>query len=285
MNKAHQTTTEVILDYIRTHNQLPWTQPWFGSSAPISFQSGKRYSFLNTLLLEGEPSEFITWNQIQKQPNAHLRKGSKGHRVFFYSTFDKTETDKDGNTIIRQVPFLKCYTVFNVDDCDGISRRWQPKIANTTNTPIEVAETIVNNYISRNNIQIKHDRSEAFYSVRHDFINIPELSNFRSSEDYYSTLLHEIIHSTGHKTRLGRFKDGDSSSPFGSPSYSREELVAEMGASFLLNQLGIANSRTLEQNAAYIKNWIKALNNDYTLISVAAGRAERAVEYVLGEKQ
>ena len=288
-NKANQEITDKVIAYIQSNEALPWTQPWFGTAWPVSHLSGKRYSLLNAMAIFmsdeafgfGKASEYITWNQIQKTANAHLRKGSKGQRVYFYSTFDKTETDKDGNTIIRQVPFLKTYTVFNVDDCEGISRKWQTKITNPANTPIETVEAVINKYISRNNIEIRHERNEAFYSIKSNYINIPVISNFRSTEDYYNVLMHELTHSSGKF--LGRFKEGDSTSPFGSPDYSREELVAEMGASFLLNHFGIANTHTLKQNAAYVKSWIRALRNDVTLITVAANKAERAVQYILGE--
>lgn len=283
MNKAYEEITNKIIDQLK-NGCVPWEQPWFGSSGAISYATGRAYSLLNQMILGGERNEFLTWHQIQ-QHNGHLRKGSKGHRVFFWSTYDKAEVNDKGETTIKQIPYLKTYIVFRVDDCDGIRKRWQPRTKTNTSTPITQAENIVNQYLSREKIELKNERNEAFYSVKHDYINVPIINNFRSSEDYYSTLLHEMIHSSGHPSRLGRFKAGDTSSPFGSSNYSREELVAEIGCSFLLNRLGISNTRTLQQNAAYIQSWITALHNDISLIPVAAGRAERAVEYVLGEKQ
>ena len=282
MNKAYEEITNKIIDQLK-NGCVPWEQPWFGSSGAISYATGRAYSLLNQMILGGERNEFLTWHQIQ-QHNGHLRKGSKGHRVFFWSTYDKAEVNDKGETTIKQIPYLKTYIVFRVDDCDGISKRWQPKTKDNTVTPIKQAEDIINQYLSREKIELRHERNEAYYSVKHDFINMPVINNFRSYEDYASTILHEICHSSGHPSRLGRFKVGDTSSPFGSPNYSREELVAEIGCSFLLNRLGISNSRTLQQNAAYIQSWIKALHNDISLIAVAAGRAERAVEFILGEK-
>ena len=281
-NKVYQEITDKIIEQLR-NGTVPWEQPWFGFSGAISYATGRAYSLLNQMVLGGESGEFLTWHQIQ-QHNGRLRKGSKGRRVFFWSTFDKAETNDSGETVIKQIPYLKTYTVFRVDDCDGVTKRWQPKTKDNTVAPIKQAEDIVNQYLSREKIELKNERNEAFYSVKQDFINMPIINNFRSSEDYYSTLLHEMIHSSGHPSRLGRFKAGDTSSPFGSPNYSREELVAEVGCSFMLNNLGISNKRTLEQNAAYIQSWIKALHNDISLIAVAAGRAERAVDFILGEK-
>jgi antirestriction protein ArdC len=182
---------------------------------------------------------------------------------------------------------LRTYTVFRVDDCDGIENHWQAKQGNTTTvSPITQAEDTTNQYLNREGIKLEHKNSgEAYYSPRQDFINVPTINNFRSSEAYYSTLLHEIIHSTGHKKRLGRFKPDEHLSPFGSPDYSREELVAEMGASFLLKRLNIDNDKTLQQNSAYVQSWIRALNNDVSLIAIAASRAEKAVQFVMGENK
>ena len=280
-NKVYQEITDKIINQLK-NGTVPWEQPWFGSSGAVSYATGRAYSLLNQMILGGESGEFLTWHQIQLH-NGYLRKGSKGRRVFFWSTFDKAETNDKGETTIKQIPYLKTYTVFRVDDCDGVSKRWQPKTNTTTNTPIKQAEETVSKYLSRENIELKNIRNEAYYSVKNDYINVPVINNFRSSEDYYSTLLHEIIHSTGNQKRLGRFKADDTSSPFGSPDYSREELVAEMGCSFLLHHLGISNTRTLEQNAAYIQSWLTALSNDVSLIAIAATRAERAAQYVLGQ--
>lgn len=282
-NKVYQEITDKIIEQLK-NSYIPWEQPWFGASGSISYATGRSYSILNTLVLGGEAGEFLTWHQIQ-QHNGRLRKGSKGRRVFFWSTFDKAETNDKGETVIKQIPYLKTYTVFRVDDCDGIKPRWQPKPSTTTNTPIKQAEETVGNYLSREKIELKNIRNEAYYSVKYDYINVPVINNFKSSEDYYSTLLHEIVHSTGNKKRLARFKANDTSSPFGSPDYSREELVAEMGSSFLLNHLGISNTRTLEQNAAYIQSWLKALSNDTSLIVIAATRAEKAVQFILGNNE
>ena len=277
----YKAITDKIIEQLKK-GCVPWEQPWFGSCGAISYATGRQYSFLNKLMLHGESGEFLTWHQIQ-QHNGRLRKGSKGRRVFFWSTFDKAETNDKGETVIKQIPYLKTYTVFRVDDCDGIKPRWQPKPSTTTNTPIKQVEETVRQYLSRENIELKNIRDDAYYSVKYDYINVPVINNFKSSEDYYSTLLHEIVHSTGNQKRLARFKPNDTSSPFGSPDYSREELVAEMGCSFLLNYLGISNTRTLSQNAAYIQSWLKALSNDISLVAVAAGRAEKAVQYVLGQ--
>ncbi len=284
MNKAYEEITNKIIDQLK-NGCVPWEQPWFGVRGARSYNTNKAYSFLNQLILGGEAGHYITWHQLNML-KGHLRKGSKGKRVFFWSTFEKAEENDKGEKIIRKIPYLKTYTVFNVCDCEGIPSRWIPQNPiGKDNKPVDLAENTIKQYLDREKIELKHQNpNEAYYSVKYDFINIPELHNFKSSEEYYSALFHESVHSTGHRKRLQRFKENDKSSPFGSPDYSREELVAEMGSSFLLKQVGIDNSRTLEQNAAYIQSWISALKNDYSLIAIAASRAEHAVEYILGTK-
>lgn len=285
MNKAYEEITNKIIDQLK-NGCVPWEQPWFGVRGARSYNTNKAYSFLNQLILGGESGHYITWHQLNML-KGHLRKGSKGKRVFFWSTFDKAEENENGEKVIRKIPYLKTYTVFHVCDCEGLPQRWIPQNPiGKDNKPVDLAENTIKQYLDREKIELKHQNpNEAYYSVKYDFINIPELHNFKSSEEYYSALFHESVHSTGHRKRLQRFKENDTSSPFGSPDYSREELVAEMGSSFLLKQVGIDNSRTLEQSAAYIQSWIAALKNDYSLIAIAASRAERAVEYILGTKE
>ena len=280
-NKVYEEITNKIIEQLQK-GFIPWEQPWFGVNGAVSFATGRAYSLLNQMILGGECGEFLTWHQIQLH-QAKLRKGSKGRRVFFWNTFDKIETADNGEKKLRKIPYLRTYTVFKVNDCEGIRPRWQNQTTNSTISPITQAETMVNQYLTREQIDLKHDRNEAFYSVKHDFINVPAIQNFKSAEDYYSTLTHEMVHSTGHSKRLNRFKSGNTSAPFGSPDYSREELVAEMGASFLLKRLNIDNTQTFQQNAAYIQNWIRALKNDTSLIAIAASKAEKAVQFVLGE--
>jgi len=285
MNKVYAEITTKIIEQIQ-EGCVPWTQPWFGSNKVLSYATGREYSLLNQMILGGEPGEYLTWNQIQ-QHHAHLRKGSKGHRVFFWTTLDKAETNDKGETTIKKIPYLRTYTVFSVDDCDGIKRRWtrdSPTIS--TNTPIKRAEDVANQYLQREHIQLMHRHTNsAYYSVKFDHINTPALDKFRTAEDYYASLYHEMTHSTGHPSRLGRFKPGDKSSAYGTPNYSREELVAEMGASFLLRRLNIDNKGTFQQNAAYMSNWLRVLQNDVNLVAIAASKAERAVEFILNGKK
>ena len=284
MNKAYEEITNKIIEQLK-NGCVPWEQPWFGVRGAKSYNTNKSYSFLNQMVLGGESGHFITWHQINLL-GGHLRKGSRGRRVFFWSTFEMAQENRLGEKVIRQIPYLKTYIVFNTNDCEGLPQRWVPQsIAENNNKPIESAEKIAKDYFDREKIELRHNNvNESYYSVTNDYINLPPLERFNSTEDYYSTLLHEMVHSTGHQKRLKRFKENDSTSIYGASDYTREELVAEMGCSFLMKQAGIESSRSLEQNAAYIQGWISKLENDYTLIAIAASRAEKAVDYILDEK-
>ena len=126
---------------------------------------------------------------------------------------------------------------------------------------------------------IEHMGNRAYYDPRHDAITLPKLTSFESAEEYYSTAFHELSHSTMHESRLDR-KVKDEVHRFGNEDYSKEELVAEMGASFLCGHAGIENA-VIENNAAYIQGWLKALKNDKSLLIHAAAQAQRSTDYIL----
>ena len=282
MNKVYQEITDQIIQQL--HNgTVPWKQPWFGSCGAVSYATGKPYSLLNQMILGGESAEFITWHQIQML-KGRIHKGSKGRKVYFWSTFDKAEETEDGERTIKKIPYLRTYTVFRVSDCDGVTQRWQPQINNTTISPIKQAEDLANKYLQREQIELRHTNpNQAYYSISGDYINLPSINNFKSAEEYAAVLYHECTHSSGHPKRLGRFQVNDHSAPFGSEVYSKEELIAEMGSAFILRRIGIDTTTTQQQNAAYIKSWISALKNDISMVAIAAGRAEKAVRYIFGE--
>lgn len=295
VNRSYEIITGKIVHQLE-RGIIPWQCPWFGVTGPISHLTGRPYSALNTLLLglDGENvenEEFITWNQIQKykkqNPAVSIIRGSKARTIYFWRTFEKTEVNDKGEAIVvKQVPYLRSYNVFRVRDCVGIEPRWQSKPENQAKlSPIQQAEDVVQKYLNREKIALKHDNAnEAFYHKKLDYINVPPISNFKvCAEDYYGTLLHEMVHSTGAESRLCRFSCNGSPSPFGSQNYSREELVAEIGSAFLMNKIGIETKNTFEQSAAYIQGWLRALQNDKSLIALAAGRAEKAVHFILGE--
>ncbi|UOQ83299.1 ArdC family protein [Hymenobacter sp. 5414T-23] len=205
----------------------------------------------------------------------NVRKGAKGHQVVYYN-ISKRENKETGKE--EKMPFLKYYTVFSVEDIEGIEFNL-PEVPKQEFTPSEVAEGIVEAWDGKPAIQHLHQR--AYYSPSLDFVNMPKPETFTTSEGYYQTLFHELTHSTGHKSRLDRadLTAGDGKQ---STSYAREELTAEMGASFLSAAAGIATEQTEENAVAYIQSWLERLKNDKQLVVKAASKAQAAARMILG---
>lgn len=149
--------------------------------------------------------------------------------------------------------------------------------------PDKRAEQILHDYIDRSGVSLKRQESDrAYYSPAQDTIVVPEICQFNDLAEFYSTAYHEAVHSTGHPTRLNRITD---IARFGSETYSKEELVAELGASYLINAAGLETPSSFGNSAAYIKGWLTALKDDKRFIVSAAGKAEKAVGYILNGKE
>lgn len=264
---------------------IPWQRPWNGGECCISHMTGKPYSWLNQLMLGGKVGEWLTFKQC-KAEGGNVKKGEKGCPVVFWSFNDKKVKDADGNEVIRIIaghPFLKYYTVFHIDQCEGIKPKFDKELKVYDNDPIEAAENIVKTYFDREACTLNvHQSAQAFYLPSTDSVTVPQMSQYEVREEYYSTLFHEMTHSTGHKSRLDRL---DKVAAFGSENYSKEELVAEMGAAMLVSTAGIECEKAFRNSVGYLQGWLKALSNDNKLIVVAAGKAEAAVKYILNGKQ
>lgn len=265
---------------------IPWMRPWTGAGRwAVKRTTGKPYSFLNQMLLD-KPGEYLTFNQCKKE-GGHVKKGAKSKLVVFWKIIDKARTDDAGHTILdangnpsfTHVPYLQYSNVFHIDDCEGL----EPKSYTETLrdfAPIEKAESAIANYVERSGIRLKHEhQSRAFYSPSSDTVVLPLKEQFTGDAVYYATAFHELTHSTGHESRLNRFANGIAM--FGDESYSKEELIAELGSATILNLLGIENDNTIQNNAAYIQGWLKALWNDKRMIVSAASKAGRAVELII----
>lgn len=260
---------------------IPWQKPWFtvGKGA-ISHSSGRPYSLLNQLMLD--PGEYATFNQI-KAEGGKVKKGAKSHPVVFWKMFQKEDTDENGEKVVKNIPVLKYYSVFNIEtECEGMCRKY-PEGVQVDNDPIADAESIIANYETAEGIAINRvlESDLAFYSPSGDYITVPHINQYKVVEEYYSTLFHEMTHSTGHKSRLNRFTGSAACAAFGSEEYSKEELTAEIGAAALVNHCGIESEKSFVNSAAYVQSWLRALKNDKTMIIAAAGKAEKAVEYIL----
>ena len=284
---------EAVTKEITSHLQngvIPWRKQWrtAGPQVPTNFVTGKAYRGCNTLLLawtNHTTDQWLTYKQAQSI-GAQVRKGEKSRSIVFWSIARKdgettnTETGATESTESRY-SFAKTYNVFNVDQCDGIPQALP--IADTAPFDREAAaDAIVSDYFARAGAPtLRHGGDRAFYAPLTDLIQVPEFSAFESADGYYSTLFHEMTHSTVDARRLG---SDLRAKKFGDRDYAREELIAEFGAAFLCGESGVSNERGIANSAAYIAHWLKALENDQTLAVRAAQMAQRCADYILGRE-
>lgn len=282
----YQAVTDRILETL-DKGTVPWRHPIKRSAdhdgLPRSMNSKKPYRGVNIFLLamtawaKGyESAYWLTYKQAKAQ-GGQVRKGEKASLVIFwkrYATTDKETGDK------KVVPVMRHYNVFNAEQVEGIevTDAVPPDPDAEPFKPIDEAENIVTGYAG--GPVIEHGGGQAYYRPGEDLVRIPGAERFADPESYYATLFHELAHSTGHSKRLNRGLD-QKLAPFGSADYSKEELVAEMGAAFLAAAAGISPP-TIEQSAAYIDGWRRKLKGDKKLIVQAAGSGQRAADHVLG---
>ncbi len=257
---------------------VPWQQPWKDNSIPQNLITRKPYRGINTLLLgtlRYEQNLFLTFNQI-KSIGGSVRKGEKGNLIIFWKPIVKTK--KENGTDKPELSFvLRYYTVFNVAQCEGISPNLIEITAELPFSPISYCEQIIEEF--EHCPQIIFETQQAFYEPVSDYINMPKFETFITNEDFYSVLFHELIHSTGHRTRLAR-EGVATTSRFGDCTYSLEELTAEIGSCFLSSLCGIG-ANNFDQSVSYINGWLTALKNDKKLIVKAGGQAQKATDYIL----
>lgn len=283
----YQEVTDTILEYL-DRGVAPWRNPIIksaGDGMPKSLSTGKPYRGINTFLLaikvwtKGYASDYwLTFNQA-KIRGGQVRKGEQGTLVVFWKRY-ATEDKESGEKI--EVPVLRHYVVFNGDQVEGIDLPSDPP--EETEAPfhaLDPAEEVLAAYQDPPRIMVVG--SQALYLPRLDEVRIPLTSSFISAEAYYATLYHELAHSTGHSKRLNRGIDETWLTPFGSPSYGREELVAEFGSAFLCAAARISPP-TIHQAAAYIDGWRTSIRADKKLVVQAAGQGQRAADYILGRE-
>lgn len=251
--------------------------------------TGQTYNGINQLMLglgncEYETPLYLTYNQA-KDHGGNVRKGEKGSLVVFWKMLEsKTETDSKGRP--KTIPYLKYYTVFNIAQCDGLEGLKLPEMPRFKNGTVDEAERIIAAMPKPPRISIIEGFGRAYYSPAIDIVKMPDRSQFVDSESYYHVLFHELSHATGHGSRLGRLditKEGAALAAFGSEEYSREELVAEMSASFCSARLGIFSEETEKMTVAYLRSWLRPLQNDPKAIAQAAGKAMKACQWIFGE--
>lgn len=262
---------------------IPWERPWTGvKDGSFNRITKKPYSLLNQMLLkhDGEYATFKQWTDL----GGKIRKGEKSEIIVFWKMQHITEKNEDGEDETKQIPILRYYNVFHISQVDGVEPLPEEKIESTGLEPIEEIEKILMDYITREGIKLTNEKSNrAYYSPSLDLIHLPLLEQFKDISEYYSTFAHESVHSTMTESRCNR-KAENKNAAFGSADYSKEELVAELGAASILNMLGIETKSSFRNSAAYIQSWIKVLKNDVKFIVSASSKSEKAVKYILNLK-
>jgi antirestriction protein ArdC len=280
--------TNTIIEALEA-GTVPWHRPWNAATGlPMSMSSRRAYRGVNVFLLEmtARAKGFSSpWWGTYKQIADHggqVRKGEKSTMVVFWKRLtvsttaeEKARTGKDE----KAIPMLRYFQVFNADQADGLPERFSAGADQGDGfDPVAEAEAILTGYAAAPSVH--HGGSQAFYRPGTDSIHMPDREAFESGDAYYSTLFHEMTHSTGHTSRLARPTLLESHA-FGDESYSKEELVAEMGAAMLSGMAGI-HQATIPASAAYVASWLRVLKGDPKMVVQAAGQAQRAADHILG---
>lgn len=276
-------TDRIVADLER--GVRPWVKPWNAADAagritrPLR-HNGMPYQGINVVLLWGEAAargfQSSTWMTFRQSLalDAHVRKGERGSTVVYANKLVRSDTDDAGEETTQRIPFLKAYTVFNVEQIDGLPALYAPPPAPVLNIGERIARAEA--FFAATGADVRHGGGCAFYAPGPDFIQMPVFESFRDSEAYYATLGHELTHWTRHPSRLdrdfGRRRRGDE-------GYAREELVAELGAAFLCADLGLA-LEPREDHAAYLAAWLEVLRDDKRFLFSAAAHAQRAADFL-----
>ncbi len=277
-------TTRIIAEL--EAGRLPWVQPWGGADTaslglPRNASSGRTYSGINVLILWGavfaggfSGQTWLTYRQAQAL-GGNVRKGERGTTVVYADRFipdrERHRAREEGDDA-QPIPFLKRFTVFNVDQCQGLPEDIAP-------VPPPIPDGLIlpraEALIRASGVDVRIGGARAFYHLQHDYVQVPPPQSFFEPVNWHRTALHELGHSTGHPARLGR----DLSGAFGSRKYAVEELVAEIASAFLCAALGIVPT---VRHADYIGAWMDVLRNDDHAIVRAASQASKAADYLLG---
>ncbi|MEP3480187.1 MAG: zincin-like metallopeptidase domain-containing protein [Fuerstiella sp.] len=284
----YQEVTNRIVEHLET-GVAPWVKPWSSPhrSGPVSRplrHNGEAYRGVNVLMLWIESMAkgydcplWLTFNQT-KEMGGHVRKGETSTEIVFFSTFTKDGNKSEAATEDQEerIPFLKTYRVFNASQCEGLPNRFYDTVQqqNSDESPVPAAQEFVRN----TKAEIIAGGNRAFYRPADDVIGMPAFEKFRNAESHAATLSHELLHWSGHKSRLDRDLTGNR---FADDAYAVEELVAEMGAAFLCADLSIT-PEVREDHASYLQSWLNVLKQDKKAIFTAASMASKAVDYLHG---
>ena len=286
MCKVYDLINNKIMELLES-GTVPWRKTWNAvSNQPKNLISKKEYRGINVFMLACMPYSCPYWLTFKQASDkgGHVRKGEKSTPVIFWKWLDKKEAgsdDADTVSVNGKMPMLRYYSVFNLEQIKGIEPPPTAETIINTFTPIERAEHIIAGMPLRPDIH--YGGNQPAYSPVLDYVKMPVRESFESPEEYYSTMFHELTHSTGHAKRVGR-KGITEPSYFGSHEYSKCELVAEMGAAFLCGHAGI-EQRTIENSAAYIQGWLNSLKGNQKWLVQAAAAAQKASDFILNRKE
>lgn len=266
-----------ILESGKATGRITWNGRGEAGRIPYNLKTGNPYRGANVIALWISANEagfgsnaWLTFKQALDL-GGHVRKGEKGTLGIYFDSYEREEPDGDGGTEKRRIAFAKAFTVFNLDQVEGVEK---PTSAPTERDPIAAAEDVM----IASGANISEIGTRAYYDPRGDFIRLPDWYRFETKENFYVVALHELTHWTGHESRLAR----DLRNRFGTEAYAMEELVAEFGSAFLCAETGVVGR--LEYHANYVESWLKVLKNDKRAVVTAAAAAEKAARFLIERK-
>lgn len=287
----YETITNKIIAEIEKGVILPWRKPWDISNAipnvafPLRWNNIP-YKGINVFMLwltaaeQGYTAKHWLTFQQAKELGGSITKGEKSTMVVYTNKMEKEETDDEGQTTTKTIPYLKSYSVFNANQIENLPEEYyQVPASDTKPMPERISE--LEQFFSATKAKIVYGGDKAAYSVSADRIYMPHIQLFESALKFYSVQGHELVHWSRHPSRLNR---DFGQKKWGDTGYAKEELVAELGNVMLASALGYA-PESMDDHVAYIQTWLEALRNDKRLIVSAASHAQRAVDYLLAEAQ
>ena len=273
--------TDRVIEMLES-GKIPWEKPWVGRNGAWSRATGKYYCLINQFLLPA--GEYATMTQINAE-GGKVNKGAKAKQVwsFYYKRIEETD-EETGEVEVKFLPRQRYERVFNIAEDTTLDVKYDREVEPSGVEPLEALENIREDYVTRSGVGYAEVEggTSAYYSPSFDKVVVPSKAQFNAVAEFYSTVFHELAHSTGHSSRLKRFEDNDTSACFGSEDYSREELVAELTACAVLANTGVETTSSFRNNAAYIQAWVNALKSDSKVLIKASAKAEAAYNLIMG---